>query len=166
MRNNLVIIEGTEFIYTKNFSGDPTRDKYGSSTRKANIVIPDIDLARQLIDEGFNVKLTKPSEGEEEGFVPKYFVSIILKYDSKWPPRVYHITPAGKTVLLDADSVGSIDFMWIENVNVVLNKYEGRNGKSLYIRSMEVFQMVDDDPIAARHANMMNGIEDEAISFN
>lgn len=169
MKHDLIVIEGTTFIFKTNFSGDPERDKYGSDQRKANLIIPDIELARELIDEGFNVKLTKPKEGEEEGFVPKYFISIKLNYESKWPPRVYLVTSSGKSVPLDAKSVECIDYMWVENVNVVLNKYEGLNGKSLYIRSMEVFQMVDDDPIAAKYAEMevaLGSNEEEAISFN
>ena len=78
MRTNLVIIEGASFIFDTNFSGDPKRDRFGNDQRKANLVIPNIDQARQLIDEGFNVRLTKPKEGEEEGFVPRYFVSVKL----------------------------------------------------------------------------------------
>ena len=58
MRTNLVIIEGAKFIYDTNFSGDPKRDRFGNDQRKANLVIPDIEQARRLIDEGYNVKLT------------------------------------------------------------------------------------------------------------
>ncbi len=46
---------------------------------------------------------------------------------------------------------------------------EPPNGKSLYIRSMEVFQMIDDDPIAAKYVEMAvqsGGNEEDAISFN
>lgn len=59
MRDNLVIIEETKFIYKTNFSGDPDRDTYGNTQRKGNLIIPDIEQARRLIDEGFNVKLNK-----------------------------------------------------------------------------------------------------------
>lgn len=58
--------------------------------------------------------------------------------------------------------------MWIDNVNVVLNKYEGKNGKSLWVKSMEVFQKMDDDPISLRHANVNSDQSDEEddIPFN
>lgn len=169
MRNNLVIIEGASFIFDTNFSGDPKRDRFGNTQRKANLVIPDIDQARQLIDEGYNVKLTKPREGEEEGFVPRYFVSVKLNYDSPWPPKVYLVTE-NDGVLLDAESVCCIDNMWVESVNAVLNPYEGPNGKSLYVKSMEVFQRLDDDPIASKYSGRNNRRydtdEDDAIPFN
>lgn len=169
MRSNLVIVEGTTFIFETNFSGDPKRDRFGNSQRKANLVIPDIDLARQLIDEGYNVRLTKPREGEEEGFIPRYFVSVKLNYDSKWPPKVYLVTEENGGVLLDAESACCIDNMWVESVNAVLNPYEGPNGKSLYVKSMEVFQKVDDDPITskyARRAYRNDPDEDDSVPFN
>lgn len=152
-KNNYVIIEGTHFIFKTNFSGDADRDTFGSTQRKGNIVIPNVDQARQLIDEGFNVKMTKPRPGEEEGFIPRYYVAIKVNYDTEWPPKIYLMTSPTEGVLLDSESVNSIDYMWVDNVNVVLNKYDGKNGKSLWVKSMEVFQKLDDDPITARHVS-------------
>lgn len=168
MRTNLVIIEGASFIFDTNFSGDPKRDRFGNDQRKANLVIPNIDQARQLIDEGFNVRPTKPKEGEEEGFVPRYFVSVKLNYDSPWPPRVYLVTEENDGVLLDAETVCCIDNMWVDSVNAVLNPYEGPNGKSLYVKSMEVFQKIDDDPIASKYSrrHRAEADEEESIPFN
>lgn len=170
MRDNLVIIEGTKFIYKTNFSGDPDRDTYGNTQRKGNLIIPDIEQARRLIDEGFNVKLTKPKPGEEEGSIPRYYVAIKVNYESEWPPKIFLMTGENDRhgVLLDAESVSNIDYMWIDNVNVVLNKYEGKNGKSLWVKSMEVFQKMDDDPISLRHANVNcdQSDEEDDIPFN
>lgn len=170
MRNNLIFIEGTTFIFETNFSGDPKRDRFGNNQRKANLVIPDIDLARQLIDEGYNVRMTKAREGEEEGFIPRYFVAVKLNYDSKWPPKVYLVTEENEEgVLLDSESVCCIDDMWVESVNAVLNPYDGPNGKSLYVKSMEIFQEVDDDPITSKYAKKKYTAEvdeEDSIPFN
>lgn len=151
MRTNLVIVENGKFIFDTNFAGDPKKDRFGSDERKANLVIPDIDLARELIDDGFNVRLTKPRVGEEEGFVPRYFVKVKLNYKSTWPTKVYLVTDEDKSVLLDEESVACLDDIWVDRVNAVLNRYEGPNGKSLYVKSMEVYQKVDDDPISAKY---------------
>lgn len=168
MRANLVIIEGASFIFDTNFSGDPKRDRFGNDQRKANLVIPNVEQARQLIDEGYNIRLTKPREGEEEGFIPKYFVPVKLNYDSPWPPRVYLVTEDNGGVLLDAESVGCIDDLWVDSVNAVLNPYEGPNGKSLYVKSMEVFQKIDDDPIASKYSRRRKEKtgDEESIPFN
>lgn len=164
MRTNLVIVENGKFIFDTNFAGDPKKDRFGSDERKANLVIPDIDLARELIDEGFNVRLTKPRVGEEEGFVPRYFVKVKLNYKSTWPPKVYLVTDEDKSVLLDEESVACLDDIWVDRVNAVLNRYEGLNGKSLYVKSMEVYQKVDDDPISAKYRRQ-NRDEEEEIPF-
>ena len=164
MRTNLVIVENGKFIFDTNFAGDPKKDRFGSDERKANLVIPDIDLARELIDDGFNVRLTKPRVGEEEGFVPRYFVKVKLNYKSTWPPKVYLVTDEDKRVLLDEESVACLDDIWVDRVNAVLNRYEGPNGKSLYVKSMEVYQKVDDDPISAKYRRQ-NRDEEEEIPF-
>jgi hypothetical protein len=164
MRTNLVIVENGKFIFDTNFAGDPKKDRFGSDERKANLVIPDIDLARELIDDGFNVRLTKPRVGEEEGFVPRYFVKVKLNYKSTWPPKVYLVTDEDKSVLLDEESVACLDDIWVDRVNAVLNRYEGPNGKSLYVKSMEVYQKVDDDPISAKYRRR-NRDEEEEIPF-
>lgn len=164
MRTNLVIVENGKFIFDTNFAGDPKKDRFGSDERKANLVIPDIGLARELIDDGFNVRLTKPRVGEEEGFVPRYFVKVKLNYKSTWPPKVYLVTDEDKSVLLDEESVACLDDIWVDRVNAVLNRYEGPNGKSLYVKSMEVYQKVDDDPISAKYRRQ-NRDEEEEIPF-
>ena len=164
MRTNLVIVENGKFIFDTNFAGDPKKDRFGSDERKANLVIPDIDLARELIDDGFNIRLTKPRVGEEEGFVPRYFVKVKLNYKSTWPPKVYLVTDEDKSVLLDEESVACLDDIWVDRVNAVLNRYEGPNGKSLYVKSMEVYQKFDDDPISAKYRRR-NRDEEEEISF-
>ena len=51
MKTNNLYIENTRFIFNTNFSGDPKRDKYGSSERKGNIVIPN---SVEIIGSGFN----------------------------------------------------------------------------------------------------------------
>lgn len=164
MRTNLVIVENGKFIFDTNFAGDPKKDRFGSDERKANLVIPDIDLARELIDDGFNIRLTKPRVGEEEGFVPRYFVKVKLNYKSTWPPKVYLVTDEDKSVLLDEESVACLDDIWVDRVNAVFNRYEGPNGKSLYVKSMEVYQKVDDDPISAKYRRR-NRDEEEEIPF-
>ena len=170
--NKLVSIENTRFIFETNFSGDPRRDKFGSDKRYANIIVPE-ELAEELIDEGFNIKMTKPREGDEEEFVPTYYVAIKLAYRNRngepkqWPPKVLLVVEDSVTEL-DEESVDCIDYAWIDRVNVVLNKYESERGKSLYIKTLEVFQRVEDDPILARHARrgqVMHDSDDD-INFN
>lgn len=149
----LISIENTRFIFRTNFSGDPERDTFGSEARKANIVIPSEEQALDMIDQGFNVKTTKPKPGEEIDFVPTYFVSINVNYDTDWPPKIYLVSGDATPVLLDSESIDILDKCYVLNVDVVLNPYRNqRTGKSsLYVRTMYVTQDVDDDPFAHRY---------------
>jgi hypothetical protein len=151
----LISIENTNFIWKTNFAGDPERDSYGSDARQANLIIPDHMQARQLIDEGFNVKATRPAEGEEEGFIPTYFINIKVNYDTAWPPKIYLVSGNSEPVELTEESVSLIDRAYVRNVNAVLNPYQNaRTGtKSLYVRTMYVEQDIEDDPFAHRYAN-------------
>ena len=151
----IVSIENTRFIFRTNFSGDPERDSFRSTARKANIIIPHEELALSLRDEGFNVKQTKPREGEEEDYIPKYFVSISLNYDSEWPPKVYLVTGKNMKDLMNEESIGILDKIYVLNVDVVLNPYHNArtNRNSLYVKTMYVEQSVEDDPFAGKYLN-------------
>jgi hypothetical protein len=153
--SRLVVLEDTKFIFKTNFAGDPNEDRFRSTKRRGNIIIPDIELAQALLDAGFKVKATKPRPGEEEEFVPTFYVSVTLNYDSPWPPEVYLVSPGAAPVLLDADSVGVVDKAYVLRVRVALNPYENPTTgiKSLYIRTMYVEQDVGNDPFAHIYAD-------------
>lgn len=149
----LITIEDTNFIWRTNFSGDPERDSFGNDARQANIIIPDEGMAKDLADEGFNVKVTKPKEGEEEGFTPRYYVSVKINFDSFNPPRIYLVSGDADPLLLDEESVDILDRCEVLNVNATLSPYENpKTGrKSLYVRTMYVEQDIEDDPFAQRY---------------
>lgn len=150
----LISIEDTNFIWRTNFSGDPERDSFGSDARQANLIIPDPAMAEDLIAEGYNIKHTKPKEGEEEGFEPRYFVLVKVNFNSFNPPRIYLVSGDADPLLLDEESIDILDRCQVLNVNATLNPYENpRTGrKSLYVRTMYVEQDIEDDPFAQRYA--------------
>lgn len=163
----LISIENTKFIFRTNFSGDPDRDTYGSDARRANIIIPDPEMAMALREEGFNIKETKPRPGFEDEFVPEYFVGISVNYDTNWPPKIYLVSGDAEPVLLDEESVGSLDMCYVRNVNVVLNPYHNEKTRrsSLYVRTMYVEQDIDDDPFASRYRRRNDMVEEETLPF-
>lgn len=172
MTGRMIAVDNTRFIFEKNFSGDPTKDRFGDARRKVNLVIPDPEQAKDLIKAGFRVRQTNPRQDDDpETFVPEYFVTAILKYRTrmgqavKYPPKVYLVSGDADPVLLDEDTVGTLDAMRIANVNVILNPYEfdpAGGGKNLYIRTMYVEQDLDDDPYAERYRRRRARSEEEA----
>lgn len=166
-RNSKIItIEDARFIFATNFSGDPERDTYGDDSRKANIIIPTKEQADDLAEQGFNVKRTSPKPGEEEGFVPAYFIVVRVNYNSEWPPKVYLVSGNSEPRLLDESTISTLDKIYVTNVNAVLNPYYSERNKtwSLYVKTMYVEQDVDDDPFVARYRKSNN--EDEVLPFN
>ncbi|MBO7450720.1 MAG: hypothetical protein J6U54_10155 [Clostridiales bacterium] len=157
---NIINIDDTRFIYETNFKGDPAKDKFGDARRKCNIIIPDPEQAKNMLEQGYRVKSTKPGPDDDpEDFIPTNFVQAVLKYrdrygkELKYPPKVYLVNAENEPVPLDEESVGVLDSIRASNVNVILNGWETDDGgKSLYIRTMYVEQDFDDDPYAARYA--------------
>lgn len=152
-----VNIDDTRFIYATNFSGDPGRDRFGSDKRRVNVVIPTQEQADYLVSLGVKVKQTKPNPERtyDEPYVPTLYVPVNVNMGSKWPPRVYWITTAGKRLLCDADTVGQLDFIRVKNVCLQANLVEKRNAPgeySLYADVMYVEQDADADPYAERYA--------------
>lgn len=149
-RNNLVFIDDTRFIFRTNFSGEPD-PKFGNRQRNGNILIPE-ELADELADEGYDVRVTKPREGEEEGFIPRYFVKAILNYredvDEREQPKVYLVEEGHDPELLDEETVGIIDNIYVLNVKATLAKtyLKKYDRKVLYIRVMYVEHDMQDDP--------------------
>jgi len=152
-----VSIEDTRFIFTTNFSGDPSRDRFGSNKRRVNLVIPTDELAHHLMDLGVTVRQTKPNPERmyDEPFQPTWFVPVNVNMESKWPPHVYWVTTTGKKLLCDIDMVSQLDYIRVKNVNCLCNLVEKRNNPgefSLYADVMYVEQDADSDPYAARYA--------------
>ena len=165
MPNNLprtIAIEDTRFIFSTNFAGDASNDRFNDERRKANLIIPDEKLAHDLLDMGFKVRMTKPRQDDDpENYKPEYFVPILLKYrtrdgrEVRYLPKVYLVKDGGTPILLDEDTVGTIDKIRVKNVNVVLNPYEYdpiKKAVSLYVRTMYVEQDMDDDPFQNRYS--------------
>lgn len=160
-----VNLDGTNFIFATNFSGDPNRDRFNDTRRKCNILIPRSQV-EDLRSKGVTVRETKPREADDpNNYVPDYFVSAQVKYRKrdgslvKYPPKVYLVTGNGNPVLLDEDTIGCLDSVRVKNVRTVLSPYvqDTATGRkvSMYIRVMYVEQDLTDDPYADyyKHAN-------------
>lgn len=175
MIGRTIAVDDTRFIFQTNFAGDPAKDRFADSRRKANLLIPDPEQAKDLVKAGFKVRETRPRQDEDPSeFIPEYFVPVLLKYRNrtgqpvKYPPKVYLVSGDNEPVLLDEESVDSIDNMRVKNVNVILNPYEydpTNNGMSLYIRTMYVEQDLDDDPYASRYRSRREDRWDEKDPF-
>ena len=155
-RGFLIYLDDTNFkrwgkMASTNLAGDPNRNKWHNDTRDCELVIPDEQLALEMIDLGFNVR--KTGELEDSIYPTEYYIRAIANYKtSNNPPRIYLVEPNCPPVLMDEESVGRIDLIDVSNVNVVLNSWVNQKGTyTLFIDTMYVEQALQNDPYAERY---------------
>jgi len=127
-----ITLEGARLIF-RNFAGNPDDYNKQGGLRTTGVLIPN-DLAEEMKEEGWNIKYLKPRDPQDE---PQAFLTVKCKF-GKIKPTIYICTEHGKT-LLDEDSVESIDYAEIRDVDIVIRPYEYEPGCiSAYIKTMYV----------------------------
>lgn len=111
------------------------------------------DQGAELHRRGWNVKRTKPREGEEEG---RPFIPVAVRYKGR-PPRIVLITSRGRTAISE-EEVDMLDWLDIRSVDMVLRPYNwavsGNTGIKAYLKTM--FVIIDEDPIERKYAELDN----------
>lgn len=137
-------------IIFKNFEG--RGDKFNrEGDRNFSLLIEDPNTADALIKEGWNVKI-KPGRDEDEGDFMRLPVKVKF---TDYGPNIYLVSGHNR-VELDEESIGMLDNIDIESVDMDLRPYDwdvnGRTGRTAYLQSMQVVQRVD--RFAERYARM------------
>lgn len=139
--DNYFTVRGAKIIF-RNFSGKPSQ--YSPEGRRTfSLVIDDPDIAKKLIDDGWNVKSRKPFA---EGDPPSWHLPVAVFF-GKYPPKIILKTSSGNT-LLDESNVGMLDWSEIVNVDLTIRprSYEalGRKGIKAYLKTLAV-TIVEDE---------------------
>ena len=148
-------IDDAKLVY-RNFSG--VGSKYNrEGDRNFALIIPDQETADALINDtneygvGWNVRIKPPREDGDEPFM---YLPVKIRFNDRGP-NVYLQTGNARNKL-DAESIGCLDNIDIESVDMDLRPYDwdvnGRTGRTAYLQSMQVVQRID--RFAARYANM------------
>ena len=128
-------------ICFRNFRGEGS--KYNrEGDRNFALVIPTQEIADELIERGWNVKINEP---REEGEDPFMYLNVKIKFNGRGP-HIY--VQSGRAVnQLEEDEVGMIDDLDIESVDLDIRPYEwevnGKTGITAYLQSMKVVQNID-----------------------
>lgn len=141
-----IIIENARLLFN-NFSGKETiYNREGD--RNFCVVIDDAKTAEKLKLDGWNIK-TLPMRDEDEE--PTHYLKVRLKYDPI-PPNIYLITSRNKTLLTE-ETVGSLDFAEIKNVDLIIRPYNwttmNNSGVSAYVKTMYV--TIEEDVFASKY---------------
>ena len=133
-------IDDARIIY-RNFSGEGSKFNREGDKNFA-VIIDDQELADQLIDAGWNVKIKPPRDEDDAPFM---FLPVKIKYNDRGP-NVY-LQSGSNRVRLDEESVSCLDNVDIVTVSMDISPYDwevnGKTGRTAYLHSMLVIQEVD-----------------------
>ena len=133
-------IDDARIIY-RNFSGVGSKfNREGD--RNFAVYIPDEDMANELKERGWNVKIKPPREDGDDPFM---FLPVKIKFNDRGP-SVYLVTGNKKTPL-NENTVSCLDDIDILSVDLDIRPYDwdvnGKTGRTAYLQSIWVTQEVD-----------------------
>jgi hypothetical protein len=150
-QDNTVMMEGVRIIF-RNFAGK--EGQYNREGDRNFAVLLDEHIAQQMAEDGWNVKVLKPREDDEEGTPPQAYLPVSVNFKGR-PPRIVLITSRGRTNL-DEDTVESLDWVDILNVDLIVRPYEwsvnGKTGIKAYLQS--IYVTIDEDPLEIKYSQL------------
>ena len=138
--NNILQIDDAKIVY-RNFAGIGSKfNREGD--RNFSVVIPNQEMADELVERGWNVKIKAP---REEGDMPFISLPVKIKFNERGP-KVYLVTGDRENELTE-ETVGMLDEIDIRSVNLDIRPYSwevnGKTGITAYLQSIEVIQEID-----------------------
>lgn len=151
-KDNVVVMEGVRLIF-RNFTG-----KEGQYNREGDrnfgVILPD-NVAEAMQADGWNVKYLEPRDVDEDDTRTPW-LPVKVGYGKGRPPKIMTINDLGKKVQLDEETVDTLDWADITNVDLIVRPYHydvgGRTGVSAYVQSMYI--TIEEDALERKYSEM------------
>lgn len=149
-----IIIENARIMF-RNFKGEET--KYNrAGNRNFCVIIEDEKMVDDLLNDGWNVRVTKPHP-EDPDYTPVHYLPVAVSFNNV-PPKVYLITKRKDKVKskteLDEDSIASLDYADVINVDLDINPYQwevnGKTGVKAYLKTG--YFVIEEDEFATKYS--------------
>lgn len=154
-----ITIEGARIVF-RNFQGK--EGQYNREGDRNFAVLLDDDFARQLLEDGWNVKWLKPREDDEDGTEQAY-LGITVSFKGR-PPNVVMISSRGRTTLHE-DEVEMLDWVDIRNVDLIFRPYHwvvgDKSGTKAYLKSL--FITIEEDELDLKYADIPDQATPRAV---
>ena len=149
-RNNNLIIEDAKIIF-RNFSGAETQyNKEGD--RNFSVVIDDPKMAENLIEDGWNLKLLKAKDPDDE---PVWHLKVTVRMDGDWPAKVFLVNRRGRPNRLDEDTVSELDYSELDRVDLTINpskwSVNGNSGIKAYLK--DLYASIVEDELSRKYSD-------------
>lgn len=133
-------IDDARIIY-RNFRGEGGKfNREGD--RNFAVVIPKQELADELLNRGWNVKIKPPKDEEDSQFM---YLPVKVKFNDRGP-QVY-LRTGDRVNRLDEETISVLDDIDIRSVDLDIRPYDwdvnGKSGRTAYLQSIEVIQEID-----------------------
>ena len=148
MDSNCIVIEDAQLMFT-NFSGFESKFN-AKGNRNFSVVIPDKDLADQLLADGWHVKMLEARNEDEK---PIYLLKVKVNFNSQRPPKVVMVTERGNMTKLNEETIDILDSADIIKSDVEINPYRNEKfqGVSAYLKTLYV--TISEDRFAEKYSN-------------
>lgn len=147
--NAKIVLEGVRIVY-RNFEG--REGQYNREGDRNFSVVLDDQLAKAMLEDGWNVKIKPPREEGDENFNT---LSVAVSFKGR-PPTAVLITSRGRTTL-DKDTIDLLDITDIANVDMIIRAYAwgpigGKSGIKAYLHS--IYVTMQEDALTQKYADI------------
>lgn len=153
-KDGQLLIENAQILF-RNFSGK--EGMYNAEGDRNFCVLLDDALAKELTEDGWNVKMLRPRDDDEE---PQPYIQVSVKYRGRSgntvrPPTIVMVTSRGRTALSESECE-LLDWVDIKNVDLIVRPFQwavnGKTGIKAYLKS--IYVTIQEDALQLKYADV------------